>query len=105
MATKKAASRSNTNRMKSGSEIEAIRDDLANLKRDIRSLVSDLADEGKHISESGADKLNDTAKAAGDQLQSMKDEACDSIRSNPIASVCIAAGVGAIAARLFWSER
>lgn len=91
--------------MKSGSEIEAIRDDLALLKRDLRSLASDLSDEGRHLGETGVEKLSDTARAAREQLQSMKDETCDTIRSNPIASVCIAAGVGAIAARLFWSER
>lgn len=105
MATKKSTARSAINRMKSDSEIEAIRDDLANLKRDLRSLVSNLSDEGKHLSQTGTQRLSETAKAAGAQLESIRDDTCETIRSNPLASVFIAAGVGAIAAHLFWNER
>lgn len=81
-------------------DLDSIREDLSSLKDDFKSLMTDLAAGGRHAAEKGAKTLADGAKSAADQVKTIQNATCDTVRSHPMASVLIAAGVGAIAARI-----
>lgn len=94
------ASNSRTAEATRQEDIDAIREDLASLKTDLSSLVTDIAAGGKHFAQRGAETLTESARSAATQLKTAQESACNTVRSHPMASVFIAAGVGAIAARL-----
>lgn len=81
-------------------DLDSIREDLTSLKEDFKSLMTDLAAGGRHAAQLGAQTITDGARTAVDQVKSFQNATCDTVRSHPMASVLIAAGVGAIAARL-----
>ncbi len=93
-----------TSELSPTADIEAIREDLTSLKNDFSSLMSDIASGGKHVAQKGAESIAGTAKSAVDQVKSMHEGACDTIKSHPTASILVAAGIGAIAAKLFFSK-
>jgi ElaB/YqjD/DUF883 family membrane-anchored ribosome-binding protein len=62
--------------------------------------VATRAHAGADAAANAADKLSVAARKAADQAQMAKDQLATTIKENPITSVVIAFGVGAILARL-----
>lgn len=83
-----------------GADISAIRHDITGLKDDFKTLVTDAASTGKDAAKKGAQSLAEGAKTAAEQVKAFQETTCNTVRSHPMASVLIAAGIGAIAARL-----
>ncbi|MCB9843596.1 MAG: hypothetical protein H6812_10095 [Phycisphaeraceae bacterium] len=82
------------------SDIEAIREDLATLKSDFGSLVTDLAEGGRHAAQKSAQAIAGSAKSTAEHVKAAHSATCDTVKQHPMAAVLVAAGVGAIAARL-----
>lgn len=62
--------------------------------------VATRAHAGADAAANAADKLSIAAKKAADQAAAAKDQLATTIKENPITSVVIAFGIGALLARL-----
>lgn len=80
--------------------IDTLREDLTALKTDFSALMTDLAASGKNVAKRGAEKLSGTAESATEQMTAMCNSARETVGRHPLTSVLIAAGVGAVLARL-----
>lgn len=93
-----------TSEIAASEDLNSIREDLASLRSDLSSLVSNVASGGKHAAQMGAQTITSTARTAADHLKSAHSGACEAVKSHPTASILIAAGLGAIAARLVFPK-
>jgi ElaB/YqjD/DUF883 family membrane-anchored ribosome-binding protein len=89
-------------------DMDVIREDLTSLRNDLSSLMSDIASGGAHAAHaarataaSDVDKAKSTFSAACDQSKELHERANKTVSAHPLTSLLIAAGVGAIAARVF----
>jgi ElaB/YqjD/DUF883 family membrane-anchored ribosome-binding protein len=92
--------------------MKALRNDLAELRNDLRNLKSDArtyaeskAREGMGAVTDRADRAMGAARDAAGQVQDVHDNLEDTIRRHPTVAVLLAAGVGALAAKLFSGSR
>ncbi|MFT3686069.1 MAG: hypothetical protein QM783_14310 [Phycisphaerales bacterium] len=74
--------------------------DVATNRSAFADNVATRAHAGADAAAAAADKLSIAAKKAAEQAQMAKDQLATTIKENPITSVVIAFGVGALLARL-----
>jgi ElaB/YqjD/DUF883 family membrane-anchored ribosome-binding protein len=79
-----------------------VKEDLKDLKHDAAAYASDIASTGIDAVKHGADKVVETSKKVGAAAQGTHEKVCDYVSKNPTTSVLIAAGVGAVLARVLW---
>ncbi len=82
------------------SDLGQVRQDLGKLKDDTVATVSSAAHSAVESAKQGVDVAKDYADQAGDHLRDGYDSMCSFVKERPAASILIALGVGAIAARL-----
>lgn len=86
-------------------DLAELRSDLRNLKNDARAFAEGKAREGMSAVTDRADRAMGAARDAAGQVQDVHDNLEDTIRRHPTVAVLVAAGVGALAAKLFSSSR
>lgn len=86
-------------------DLAELRTDLRNLKNDARVYAGGKAREGMHAVSEQADRAVGVARDAAGQVQDVHENLEDTIRRHPTVAVLIAAGVGALAAKIFSGPR
>jgi ElaB/YqjD/DUF883 family membrane-anchored ribosome-binding protein len=74
---------------------------LQNVKEDVRELKEDTVDYATGMAETGVDAVKRSAHAVAAGAQGARKRMSDYVAAHPTASVLIAFGLGAVAARLF----
>lgn len=78
---------------------------LADLRDDIAAIRADMADAVSDAREVGADTARAAAQKVAAHAKGVQETVHEAINARPIVAVLVAAGVGAIAARLLLSRR
>ncbi len=78
----------------------ALKDDVAMLRNDLKSVIEDVRDIAKMKAQSGLERGKDIAEKAGSQFKDTRQDVETQIRDNPLAAVGIAFGAGLIIAML-----
>jgi len=86
-------------------DLAELRNDLGNLKNDARSYAEAKARDGMHAVTDRADRAMGAARDAAGQAQDVRENLEDTIRRHPTVAVLIAAGVGALAAKVFSNSK
>jgi ElaB/YqjD/DUF883 family membrane-anchored ribosome-binding protein len=77
-----------------------VKDDVSQLKQDVTKCAADAAHTGMEAVRSGAAHAAEAGRKIADTTRSSYQKACAHVEAHPMSSVLIAAGVGAIVARL-----
>lgn len=91
---------------KQNQDVEALKEELSNLRADVASLVEAMKDNADYSSNPTADDSNqwDELKTKIDQARSQGEEITreldEEVRKHPIASVAIAFGIGYLASKI-----
>ena len=81
-------------------DVKELKADLTALRADVKSLLTDAGELLKAKADQGVDSGKKLAQKAGNDAVEAKTYAEDKIRSNPLAAVGIAFGVGIVLASL-----
>ncbi|MBR9808571.1 MAG: hypothetical protein GYB49_15250 [Alphaproteobacteria bacterium] len=82
------------------SDYAALKDDIAMLRGDLKSIIEDVRGLAKVKAQDGLEKGKDLADKAGTQFKETRSEVETQIRDNPLAAVGIAFGAGLIIAMM-----
>lgn len=82
------------------SDYTALKDDIAMLRGDLKSLMEDASGIAKVKAQSGLEKGKEFADKAGGQIKEARTDVESQIRDNPLAAVGIAFGAGLVLAML-----
>ena len=82
------------------SDYAALKDDIAMLRGDLKSIIEDVRGLAKVKAQDGLEKGKDLADKAGTQFKETRSEVESQIRDNPLTAVGIAFGAGLILAML-----
>ncbi len=80
--------------------VQDVKEDVAQLRHDVAEYASDATRTGIDAVKAGASHLAETGKKAGHTMQETHEKMCGYVSAHPTTSVLIAAGVGALLARV-----
>jgi ElaB/YqjD/DUF883 family membrane-anchored ribosome-binding protein len=99
-----AATTSGTQMDRSGStrhpSLTDVKEDVTKLKDDVTKCAVDVAEVGRDMAKNGVAHTVETGKKLAKSAQESHEKVCTYISANPTTSVLIAAGVGALLARI-----
>lgn len=77
-----------------------VKDDVSRLKNDVTSMASDAAHKGIDTVSAGAERAMDVGRQAAHSVKSGHSRMCEYVSEHPTTSVLLAAGIGALLARV-----
>lgn len=80
--------------------INNVKEDVARLKDDASKCATDVAEVGRDMAKNGVAHAAETGQKLAQSAQESHEKVCAYITANPTTSVLIAAGVGALLARV-----